>query len=164
LRNLILFIKRFLPYSWWVKILTFIAHIRLLLWKDEGITHSWIWDREDGILNKEVCQRLIEEEILPSLKIVAQSVPQLYGIDRLFTLITIHTPELKALSKKRFFLKIDQLDEVKQRIFDFFINKVPMEIRRGSYISFKVSSLTELVLLDLPLEQPWYIRPISKIL
>jgi len=53
------------------------AYIRLLLGKEEGITHSRIWDREDGILNKKVCQRLIEEESFPSLKIAAQSVPQL---------------------------------------------------------------------------------------
>jgi hypothetical protein len=33
-------------------------------------------------------------------------------IDRLFTLITIHSPELELISKKEFFFKLEQLDEV----------------------------------------------------
>jgi len=37
------------------------------------------------------------------------------GIDRLFALVTIHSPELELISKKKFFFKLEQLDEVKPR-------------------------------------------------
>jgi len=161
--KIFLYLKVFMPYSCWIATLNMVAHFRFCLRRWDGF-QSWIWNREDGILNKEVCQRLIEKEIFPLFEIAAQGAPQLYGIDRLFTLFTIHTPELKVISKKRLFFKRCQIEEVKQKIFAFLINKMPMKIRQGSYISFKVVSLSELTLLDFAYEKPWAIRPIFKIL
>jgi len=144
--------------------LTFVGYVRLRLGRYEGITHSWIWDNEDGILSHKVCHRILGKEFFPFFERATRGVPQLYGINRLFTLITIHSPELELISEKEFFFKLEQLDEVKQGVFDFFLTQTPMNIRQGAYISFTVSSLTELTLLDFALERPRSIRPISKLL
>jgi len=164
MRKQVLFLKGFIPYSWWIAMLTSVGYVRLRLGRFEGIRHSWIWDNEDGILSHKVCQRLLEKEFFRFFESATRGAPQLHGIDRLFTLITIHSPELELISKKEFFFKLEQLDEVKQRVFDFLLTQTPMNIRRGTFIGFKVSSLTELTLLDFALERPWSIRPISKLL
>jgi len=122
MRKQVLFLKSFMPYSWWIAILTFVGYVRLRQGKCEGIRHSWIWDNEDGILSRRVCQRILEKEFFPFFERATRGVPQLYGIDLLFTLVTIHSPELELilpLTKWRFMGDGVQKSKMKGRKIGF---------------------------------------------
>jgi len=77
MRKQVLFLKSFMPYSWWIAILTSVGYGRLRLGRFEGIRHSWIWDNEDGILSHKVCERILEKEFFPFFERATRGVPQL---------------------------------------------------------------------------------------
>jgi hypothetical protein len=153
--------KMFLPYTWWIALLSIIARLRCRFGSRRGEAYSWIWDQDDTIFGLEECQHFLDEHLLPAFEYAVRNALQPYGVDHFLTLIMINTPEGQPMWRIEFNFALDQLDSAKQRISDFLLAQAPISLRKGSQIGFVVSNIAELTLVDFAYERMTLFRTIE---
>lgn len=159
--KLLLFLRRFLPYPWWIALLNIVARLRCRLGGRRGEAYGWIWDRDDAIFSCKECQRLLNEQLLPAFEDVVHKAPQPYGVDHFLALIVINTPEGQPMRRMEFDFPLDQLDSAKQRISDFLLAQTPISLCRGSQIGFVVSNVAQLTLVGFAYDRMTIFRTIQ---
>jgi len=151
--KLLLFLKRFLPYPWWIALLNVVARLRCRFGGRRGEAYSWIWDRDDAIFGREECQHLLDEHLLPAFEYAVHNALQPYGVDHFLALVVINAPEGQPMRRMEFNFTPDQLDSAKQRISDFLLSQTPISLRKGSQIGFVVSNIAEIALVGFAYER-----------